>query len=165
MNERIKKLKVSGFVTIDAADLVLAVRIDERALYDESRLDGCYQIRSNLSVDQGNMDIILLRYKDLANVEWAIRTTKSDTIELRPIHMKKKPRTRAHAFIVILSHIIEKHLRAKWIDLNITVEEGIHELSSINCITVHAGVVKYNHIPEPRDLGSKLLKALSVTLS
>jgi hypothetical protein len=64
----------------------------------------------------------------------------------------------------MLSHTIEKHLRERWIDLNITVEEGIHELSSINCISVHAGAVKYDQIPEPRELGSKLLKALSVTL-
>jgi hypothetical protein len=44
------------------------------------------------------------------------------------------------------------------------VEEGTHELSSINCISVQASAVKYNQIPEPRELGSKLLAALSVTL-
>lgn len=97
-------------------------------------------------------------------MEWAFRTMKSDTMELRPVHVRKKPRTRAHVFIAMLSHTIEKHLRERWIDLNITVEEGIHELSSINCISVHAGAVKYDQIPEPRELGSKFLKALSVTL-
>ena len=50
------------------------------------------------------------------------------------------------------------------VDINVTVEEGLHELSSINCITVQVGAVKYNQIPEPREIGSKLLKALSVTL-
>ena len=64
----------------------------------------------------------------------------------------------------MLSYIIEKHLREKWIDLNATVEEGIHELSSINCISVQTGTTGYNQIPEPREIGSKLLKALSVTL-
>ena len=164
VNERIEKLKVSGFTTIDAADRILAVRIDEKALGEESYLDGCYVIRSNLPVDQGSMDIIHRRYKDLANVEWAFRTMKSDTVELRPIHVRKRPRTRAHAFIAMLSYIIEKHLREKWEDINITVEEGIHELSSINCISVRAGAVKYNQVPEPRELGSKLLSALSITL-
>jgi hypothetical protein len=110
------------------------------------------------------MDTIHKRYKDLANVEWAFRTMKSDTIELRPVYVGKKPRTRAHVFIAMLSYIIEKHLMERWIDLNITVEEGIHELSSINCITVNAGAVTYNQVPEPREIGSSLLKALSVTL-
>ncbi len=164
VNERIEKLKVSGFITIEVTDRVLTVRIDEEALKEETHLDGCYVIRSNLPVDQGSMDTIHQRYKDLANVEWAFRTMKSGTIELRPIHVRKKPRTRAHVFIAMLSYIIEKHLREKWIDLNVTVEEGIHELSSINCITVQVGAVKYNSIPKTRELGSELIRALGVTL-
>lgn len=63
-----------------------------------------------------------------------------------------------------LSYAIEKHLRERWEDINITVEEGIHELSSINCVSIKVGGVKYNQIPEPRELGSKLLTALSITL-
>jgi hypothetical protein len=89
---------------------------------------------------------------------------KSDTIELRPIYVRKKPRTRAHVFIAMLSYSIEKYLEEKWKDLNITVEEGIHELMGINSVTIQAGAVKYNEIPEPRELGTKLLSALSVTL-
>ena len=123
INERIEKLKVSGFVTIEAKDRVLTVIIDEKLLKDESYLDGCYVIRSNLPVDQGSMDIIHKRYKDLSNVEWAFRTMKSDTIELRPIHVRKKQRTRAHAFIVMIGYLIEKYLREKWKDINITIEE------------------------------------------
>ena len=164
INERIEKLKVSGFMVIEAKDRVLTVKIDEKLLKDESHLDGCYVIRSNIPVDQGSMDTIHQRYKDLANVEWAFRTMKSDTIELRPILVRKKSRTSAHVFIAMLSYIIEKHLREKWIDLNVTVEEGIHELSSINCITVEVGAVKYNSIPKPRKLGSDLMSALGVTL-
>ena len=60
------------------------------------------------------MDTIHSRYKDLADVEWAFRTMKSDTIELRPVLVRKQPRTRAHVFIAMLSYIIEKHLREKW---------------------------------------------------
>ena len=80
------------------------------------------------------------------------------------IHVRRKTRTRARTFIAMLSCVIEKHLMEKWKDINITVEEGIHELSSINCISIKVGGVKYNQVPEPRELGSKLLNALSVTL-
>ena len=69
-----------------------------------------------------------------------------------------------YVFIAMLSYIIERHLREKWKDINVTVEEGIHELSSINCITVHVRAVKYSQIPEPREIGSRLISALSVTL-
>ncbi len=97
-------------------------------------------------------------------MEWAFRTMKSDTIELRPVLVRKQPRTRAHVFIAMLSYIIEKYLRDKWKDINITAQEGIQEVPSINCITVQVGAVKYNQIPDPRDFDSKLLGALSITL-
>jgi DNA-binding transcriptional regulator LsrR (DeoR family) len=54
VNEKIEKLKVSGFVSIDVTDQVLTVRIDEKALKEESQIDGCYVIRSNLLLDQGH---------------------------------------------------------------------------------------------------------------
>ena len=164
VNEKIEKLNISGFVSIDVTDRILSMKINEKALEEESYLDGCYVIRSNLPIDKGNMDIIHGRYKDLANVEWAFRTMKSDTIELRPINVRKKERTRTHVFIAKLSYIIEKHLREKWKDINVTVEEGIHELSSINSIEVHVSAVKYNSVPKPRELGLKLVESLGVTL-
>ncbi|EQD51689.1 hypothetical protein B1A_12966, partial [mine drainage metagenome] len=89
---------------------------------------------------------------------------KSDIIELRPINSEEENTHGTHAFIATLSYIIEKHLGDKWKDINITVEEGIHELSSINCIITKVDKVKYNQIPKPREIGSKLLNALSVTL-
>ncbi|MHB8360536.1 MAG: IS1634 family transposase [Thermoplasmataceae archaeon] len=164
VNEKIEKLNISGFVSIDVTDRILSMKINEKTLEEESYLDGCYVIRSNLPIDKGNMDIIHGRYKDLANVEWAFRTMKSDTIELRPINVRKKERTRTHVFIAMLSYIIEKHLREKWKDINVTVEEGIHELSSINSIEVHVSAVKYNSVPKPRELGLKLVESLGVTL-
>ena len=144
---------MSQFITIDVTDSVLTVKINEKALKEESPLDSCYVIRSILPVDLINMDTIHQRYKDIANVEWAFRTMKSDTIELRPVHVRKKTRTRGHAFIVIIGYIIEKYLREKWKDINITVEEGISELSSINSMEIQVGAVKYNQIPQARDKG------------
>ena len=164
VSERIGKLNISDFLKAEASGRTITIRTDENALKEISLLDGCYVIRTNLPPEKGDMDIIHQRYKDLAQVEWAFRTMKSDEIDLRPINVRTKPRTRAHAFIAMLSYIISKYIREKWKDIDITVQEGIHELSSINCITIQAGAVKYNQIPEPRELGSRLLDALSVTL-
>ena len=55
-------------------------------------------------------------------------------------------------------------MRVKWNDLNVTVEEGIHVLLSITCISVQVGAVKYNSISKTRELGSELIRALGVTL-
>ncbi|MCL4452381.1 MAG: hypothetical protein M1327_07160 [Candidatus Thermoplasmatota archaeon] len=69
---------------------------DEDTMKDISTLDCCYVIRSKQPADQGSMNIIHRTYKDLARVEWAIRTIKSDTIDLRPVRTRKKARTRGH---------------------------------------------------------------------
>ncbi|EQD51240.1 hypothetical protein B1A_13134, partial [mine drainage metagenome] len=81
--------------SVETLGRILTIKSDENALKEISLLDGCYVIRSNLPVDRGSMEIIHQRYKDLANVEWAFRTMKSDIIELRPINVRKKTRTRA----------------------------------------------------------------------
>ncbi|EQD76786.1 transposase IS4 family protein, partial [mine drainage metagenome] len=78
VNERIEKLNISGFISVETSGRTLTIKPDENALKEISHLDGCYVIRSNLPADQGSMDIIHQRYKDLANVEWAFRTMKSD---------------------------------------------------------------------------------------
>ncbi|KPV46589.1 hypothetical protein SE19_04860, partial [Acidiplasma aeolicum] len=105
VNERIEKLNVSGFISVEASERALTVKCDHEKLKEISHLDGCYVIRSNVPADQGSMDKLHSRYKDLANVEWAFRTMKSDTIELRPIHVRKKTRTRSHAFMAMLSYV------------------------------------------------------------
>jgi len=50
-----------------------------------------------------------------------VRTMKSDEIDLRPMNVRKKPRTWAYAIIVMLAYTIEKQLKEKWKDINITV--------------------------------------------
>ena len=163
IRQRIGKLKVSGFLNVEASDRILVLGTDGKKLEEESMLDGCYVIRSNVPADIDS-ETIHKRYKDLIQVEDAFRAMKTGYLELRPLYLRKESRTRGHAFIVMLSYMIEKYISERWRDLNITVEEGIRELSSINCMTVEVGAVKYNRIPEPREMGSKLLNALSVKL-
>ena len=97
-------------------------------------------------------------------MEDAFRAMKTGHLELRPLYLRKGSRTRGRAFIVMLSFMIEKYISERWRALNITVQEGIRELSSINCIGISTGAVRYNQIPKPRDLGAGLLKALNVKL-
>ena len=74
---------------------------DEDALKDVSTLDWYYVIRSKQPADQGSVGVIHRRYKHLARVEWAIRTMKSDTIDLIPVSARKKIRTRGHTWTFV----------------------------------------------------------------
>ncbi len=55
-------------------------------------------------------------------------------------------------------------LQELWSELDMTVEEGITELSTISNNEVNIGEVTYNQIPQPRVLGKKLLSLAKVTL-
>ena len=163
IHARIGKLKVSGFLNATASGRLISLKTDEESLAEESMLDGCYVMRSNVPADV-NKETIHQRYKDLIQVEDAFRTMKTGYLELRPLYLRKESRTRGHAFIVMLSYMIEKYISEKWNDINATVEEGIRELSSISCMTIGVGAVKYSQIPKPRDLGARLLDALGVRM-
>ena len=69
-----------------------------------------------------------------------------------------------NAFIVMTWYPIEKCLKEKLKDISITVEEGIGEISSINSMKIQVGSLKYNQIPQARNIGSKLFDAHSVNL-
>ena len=106
------------------------------------------------------------RYRDLIHVEDAFRTVKtgSGMIEVRPAYVRKATRTRGHVFVVALSYMIEKELREAWRDINVRVKEGVEELARINTIEVEVKGIKYNQIPEPGELGMKLIKALVLSM-
>ena len=164
VNSLIAKLKLSDFLSVQVAERTLSLECDVTTLEEATRLDWCYVIKSNVPKNIAEKETIHQRYKDLAFVEDAFRDMKTNHLEIRPVNVRKAPRTRGHVFIVMLSYFISKHLREKWADIDITVEEGIQELSTICSTETCVGTVTYNRIPEPRKLGSQLIKALDITL-
>jgi transposase len=164
VKELIEKLKLSSFLSVQTDGRVLSLTCDDDALEEAIHLDGCYVIKSNVPRDAVRKEIIHERYKDLAYVESAFRNMKTTQLEIRPVNVRKASRTRGHVFIVMLSYFISKYLREKWAEFDLTVEEGINELSTICCIETHVGAVAYNQIPEPRDLGLQLINSLNITL-
>lgn len=163
VNELIRKLKISVFLTAKFKGRKLSFGRDNDAFEETRLLDGCYVIKSDVPRDV-KKETIHQRYKDLANVEDAFRDMKTNLLEVRPVNVRKANRTKAHVFIVMLAYMISKYLREKWKGLNITVEEGIKELSSVCCVQMHVGAVTYNQIPEPRKTAAQLINKLDITL-
>jgi len=106
-------------------------------------------------------EIVHARYKDLAKVEWAFRTSKTAELEMRPIHVRLAGRTRGHALVVMLAYRIVQELADRWQNINLKVEEGINELSQVCAINNKPFC---NRIPEPRASIKVLLKEADVRL-
>jgi len=165
INERCKKYKMTDWAQISVSDRTLALTIDNDAAIEAAQLDGCYILKTDLSEINASKEVIHDRYKDLALVEWAFRTSKTVELELRPIHVRLATRTRGHVCVVMLAYRIVKELAELWRHLDVTVQEGLDEFTTLCAMEVETEEgVRYNRIPEPRQSIKKLLEAAGVQL-
>ncbi|GBD97335.1 MAG TPA: hypothetical protein ENG83_07690 [Nitrospirae bacterium] len=127
-------------------------------------MDGCYVIKSDLSKDI-DKQVIHDRYKDLAEVEQAFRTCKTAMLEMRPWYVWSEKSTRGHALVVMLAYLIIRNLQQAWADFDLTVEEGLKQLSMLCSMEL---VIKdegsCHQIPTPCRTSDELLKAVNVRL-
>jgi len=117
-----------------------------------------------LSKDKAKAKTVHDRYKDLANIEQGFRTMKTGLLETRPVYVRKEKRTRGHVFVVMLAYIIIQELKRVWAEIDVKIDEGISELIAITSEEIRIGKISYQQIPEPRELGIRLLKAAKVSL-
>jgi len=158
------RLKLDKYCTISFEKRVLNLEIDNESKKEIERLDGCYVIKTDLPKTEISTEEAHDRYKDLSQVETAFRTIKTGFLEIRPIFLRNAERTKGHVFVSMLSYMIVRYLKEKWRDLDITVQEGINELSTISSNIIKIGDKKINKIPKPRELGQQLLSALDIKL-
>ena len=162
---KIKRLQASEWLSVTLENRVITLIIDRENLLDESKLDGCYAIKTDLSKEIATKETVHTRYKDLTHVEMAFRTSKTVELEMRPINVRLASRTRGHVFVVMLAYKIVQELSKRWREIDITVEEGIKELTTLCAIEIEMNECgKTNQIPKPRESIKKLLKAAKVSL-
>lgn len=128
-----KRLKLMYFALINSMDREISLFVDEDNIREESELDGCYVIKTDLPNESASKETVHNRYKDLALVESAFRRCKTVELEVRPVHVRLASRTRGHAFVVMMAYRIIRELGVRWREFDITVDEGIKELSTLCC--------------------------------
>ena len=166
INERCEKLKVSQWVeAVAVSDRKISLTTDQNVLAEIEKLDGCYVLKTDLKKKAASKETIHSRYKDLAQVEWAFRTSKTVQLEMRPVNVRLARRTRGHVFVVMLAYRIVQELAHRWHEINLTVAEGIQELTTL-CATemLINDQPRCHKIPQPRLSTKELLKAASVRL-
>jgi transposase len=165
IQKKINKLKINSWLSVNAQDRMLVLKEDFHVLREESKLDGCYVLKTDLSSESANKEIVHERYKDLTLVERAFRSCKTTNLELRPIYVRTEETTRGHAFVVMLSYLILRKLQEKWSSENLTVSEGLDQLKMISTLEISTKEkVSYWKIPIPNDQSKKLLDLLNIKL-
>lgn len=160
-----KTLKISEWVQMTTQGREVVICQDKEALAIEDQLDGCYALKTDLVDPKISKEVIHDRYKDLALVEWAFRSSKTVQLEMRPIYVRKESHTRGHALVVMMAYRIIQELAKRWNHLNVTVAEGIKEVGTLCMTEVKIKEnASYHQIPEPSESVQKLLKSAQVIL-
>jgi transposase len=160
----LQQLKLSEFAHVEAQERHLSLTLDAKKHAAIAALDGCYVIKTELPQEEVAAETVHQRYKDLAFVEQGFRTIKTGLLETRPIFVRKEQRTKGHVLVVMLAYILVQELQKLWAEMNITVEEGLLELSMLTTMEIQIGHTCYQQIPQPREVGRKLLELAHVSL-
>jgi len=162
---RAKTLRLSDWIELTLEARAITLTINVSAQQEAAKLDGCYVLKTDLTPAQAPTEMVHDRYKDLASVEQAFRSCKTVHLEVRPIFLRLEARIRAHAFVVMLAYQIIRYLASCWSAFNVTVEEGLHALTTLCLVEVapqHA--LSYHCIPTPRDAIAQLLHSADIKL-
>jgi Transposase DDE domain len=104
------KFKVAKHFHLEITDDAFTFTRNQDSIAAEAALDGIYVLRTNLPEHTLQRDEVVLRYKDLADVERFFRTLNSE-LDVRPIRHRLADRVRAHMFLRMLSYYISWHMK------------------------------------------------------
>jgi DDE family transposase len=159
------KLRIADWVELTLAERTITLTVNASAQQEAAKLDGCYVLKTDLTPSQAPQEMIHDRYKALASVEHAFRTCKTAHLEVRPIFLRREARTRAHALVVMLAYQIIRYLASCWSAFDVTVEEGLHALTTLCLVEVAPkNAPRYHCLPTPRDAIARLLHSADITL-
>jgi hypothetical protein len=153
--------KPQGWLEVEVSGRRVTLREDPARLAGESKLDGCYVIRTDLDSAAADMELVHRRCKDLAQVEQAFRRGKTVELEMRPVHVRTEASTRGHLLVVMLAYLLMRELGRRWAHLDVTVAEALDRLNTCCAVEV-AGVVSL--MLQPRRDVAGLLEAAKVPI-
>ena len=107
----INHYKMAKHFTLQITDDSFTFTPNTEAIAAEAALDGIYVLRTSLPEHTLGRDDVVLRYKNLADVERFFRTLNSE-LDVRPIRHRLADRVRAHMFLRMLSYYISWHMKA-----------------------------------------------------
>jgi len=162
---RAKTLRIADWVELTVAERTMTLTVNTSVQQEAAKLDGCYVLKTDLTPAQAPKELVHDRYKDLASVEQAFRCCKTVHLEVRPIFLRLEARTRAHALVVMLAYQIIRSLASCWSAFDVTVEEGLHALTTLCLVEVAPhNAPSYHCIPTPRAAIAQLLHSAAITL-
>lgn len=169
----VKRHKLEAFVQVSLHDGRLLATLDPAAQAEAAVLDGCYVLETDVPQTALDAQAVHDRYRDLYAVEQDFRTMKTGLLEVRPIFVRKAPRTRAHVLVTMLALKVVRELRRALgaafgttddDKMAVTVEEALLALARLCLLTYHVQGTAVTRLPTPDERQKTILAALGTPL-
>ena len=169
----VKRHKLSVFVTLTLDEEVIVCAFDEDAKAQDSLLDGCYLLETNVPADLMDAKTVDERYRDLQKVERNFRTVKTTFLEIRPIFLRKAERTKAHVFVAMLALKVTRQFEAGLRQAFGTTDEDAATITPADALTALGRLTylystdrdgqRHATLSRPDEQQAKILAALGLT--
>jgi transposase len=168
------KYKVGKFIIFDGSDEDLTYRLDSEKIEQESLLDGCYVVYTDVPAEDMTAVEAVSNYKNLMKVEQAFRNMKTVCLEIRPVYHKTDDRIRCHVFICMLSYYLMWHMNQRLKPLYESDGSGSNRkytfdyvMEALKCIRIQDVEVlgaKSSVVSEPTEEQAQILGLLGTAL-
>jgi len=165
--------KLVGWVQLSLQENDIIVTVDEAAQIEASRFDGCYVLETDVPQTLLEAQAVHDRYRDLHEVEQDFRTMKTGLLEVRPIFVRKAPRTRAHVFVTMLALKVVREMRRALVaafgttdddKMAVTVDDALAALSRLCLLRYQVRGTAITRLPTPDARQAAILNALGTPL-
>ena len=165
--------KLAGWVQLSLQENNIIVTVDEAAQIEASRFDGCYVLETDVPQTLLEAQAVHDRYRDLHEVEQDFRTMKTGLLEVRPIFVRKAPRTRAHVFVTMLALKVVREMRRALVaafgttdddKMAVTVDDALAALSRLCLLRYQVRGTAITRLPAPDARQAAILNALGTPL-
>jgi transposase len=169
----VKRHKLDAFVQVSLHEGQLTATLDTTAQAEATQLEGCYVLETDVPPTALDAQTVHDRYRDLHEVEQDFRTMKTGLLEVRPIFVRKAPRTRAHVFVTMLALTVLREMRRALVaafgttdddQMAVTVEETLVALARLCLLTYHVQGTAVVRLPTPDKRQAAILHALGTPL-
>jgi len=109
----ISKYNMGKFILFHGEGKDLTYTLDNAKIEEESHLDGCYIIYTDVSADDLTAVQTVQSYKSLMQVEQAFRNIKTVRLEIRPVFHKTDDRIKCHVFLCMLAYYVMWHMKQR----------------------------------------------------
>ena len=170
----VNKYKMGKFIIFEGEGENLKYTLDEARIDQESHLDGCYIIFTDVSPEDMTAAETVANYKSLMKVEQAFRNMKTVRLEIRPVYHKTDDRIRCHVFICMLAYYVMWHMNQRLKPLFDADGEGPNRkytfdyvIECLKCIrkeTIEVSRVKSSVITTPTEEQNHILQLLDLAI-